>query len=244
MRTAACTPAAIWHDVECGSYVADLPLWEELAQCAAGPILDLGCGTGRVALHLGRQGHRVIGVDLEPELIDVLRRRARDLPVKATVADARDFALDEDCDLALAPMQLLQLFASASERVAALTCIAAHMRPGAIAALAIVENVLGGAHDEGECLPDVREVERAVYSSMPLETSVSADAILVRRRRETVAADGSLNTEIDETCLQILDARGLEKDARAAGLDPIGRREIPATDLHIGSTALLLRRSA
>jgi tRNA G46 methylase TrmB len=47
---------AIWHDVECGSYQADLPLWEELAQRAQGAVLELGCGTGRVALHLARRG--------------------------------------------------------------------------------------------------------------------------------------------------------------------------------------------
>ena len=36
----------IWHDTECGGYAADLPLWEEMADHAVGPILDLGCGTG------------------------------------------------------------------------------------------------------------------------------------------------------------------------------------------------------
>ena len=44
--------AVVWQDVECASYDADLPLWRELAAAAAGPVLDLGCGTGRVALDL------------------------------------------------------------------------------------------------------------------------------------------------------------------------------------------------
>ena len=44
--------AIAWHDAECGSYRADLPLWRELADEAGGPVLDLGCGSGRVALDL------------------------------------------------------------------------------------------------------------------------------------------------------------------------------------------------
>jgi len=35
---------AIWHDIECGAYTADLPLWEELA--GGGRVLDVGAGTG------------------------------------------------------------------------------------------------------------------------------------------------------------------------------------------------------
>ena len=40
----------VWHDVECGGYDADLTLWQELAREAGGPVLDVGAGTGRVAL--------------------------------------------------------------------------------------------------------------------------------------------------------------------------------------------------
>ena len=43
---------SVWHDVECASYEADLDLWRELAAAARGPVLDHGCGTGRVALDL------------------------------------------------------------------------------------------------------------------------------------------------------------------------------------------------
>ena len=36
----------IWHDVECASYVEDLPLWRELAASYGDPVLDVGAGTG------------------------------------------------------------------------------------------------------------------------------------------------------------------------------------------------------
>ena len=51
--------AVIWHDVECGRYAADLPLWRGLADEASGPVLDVGAGTGRVAIDLARRGHEV-----------------------------------------------------------------------------------------------------------------------------------------------------------------------------------------
>ena len=68
---------AIWHDVECASYEADLPLWRDLAKAAGGPVLDIGSGTGRVALDLAGRGHDVAAVDADSALIGALAERAR-----------------------------------------------------------------------------------------------------------------------------------------------------------------------
>ena len=59
----------IWHDVECGGYAADLPLWRELARAEAGPVLDVGAGAGRVALELARHGHDVTALDRDAVLL-------------------------------------------------------------------------------------------------------------------------------------------------------------------------------
>jgi 2-polyprenyl-3-methyl-5-hydroxy-6-metoxy-1,4-benzoquinol methylase len=63
----------IWHDIECGGYDLDLPLWRELATREGSPILDVGAGTGRVALDLARRGHEVVALDLSAGLLDALR---------------------------------------------------------------------------------------------------------------------------------------------------------------------------
>ena len=109
--------AAVWHEVECGGYAADLPVWERLADAADGPVLELGCGTGRVALHLAASRARGLG------------RRCRRLPARgapgagggAGAFGARrraptfgPWTLDRDFELILAPMQLLQMLGSAS----------------------------------------------------------------------------------------------------------------------------------
>ncbi len=69
--------AVVWHDLECGGYSADLPLWRELAaRCAVSAgarVLDLGAGTGRVSLDLARAGHQRHGARPLPGVA----RRAR-----------------------------------------------------------------------------------------------------------------------------------------------------------------------
>jgi SAM-dependent methyltransferase len=53
-----------------------------------GSVLDAGCGTGRVALELRRRGHEVVGVDLDPAMLEVARRKAPDLTwVEGDLAD-------------------------------------------------------------------------------------------------------------------------------------------------------------
>lgn len=250
--------AAIWHDVECGSYAADLPLWEELAERQGGPVLELGCGTGRVALHLARRGHRVFGLDRDPELLGPLAERAADSlhtrvgrksdrpgggAVEPVRADACDFQLTEPIALALAPTHLLQLIPTAADRTECLRCVAAALRPSGLFAASIIEG-MPEADDAPPPLPDVREVDGWVYSSLAVEAAVGPGEIIVRRLRHAVSPEGELSEEPNEVRIATFSASSLEADAEAVGLRPAGRREIPETDLHVGSTVVLLERSA
>lgn len=253
------TAAAIWHDVECGSYDADLPLWVELAERCGGPVLELGCGTGRVALHLARRGHRVYGLDRDPDLLGTMRERAPDFvhsglckepaaPARGAVvpveAEAREFQLSEQVALALAPMQLLQLLDDATERASCLRAIASCLRPGGVFAAAIVEEALSGFNREEDVVPDTREIDGWIYASLPVEARVDAERIAIRRLRKLVSPDGELERSDDEIELRRLDAAALEAEAARAGLTPAGRREVPPTLDHVGSTVVLLEKSA
>ena len=100
------TREALWHDVECASYSADLSLWRDMAAAARGPILDLGAGTGRVALDLAERGHEVTAVDSDPALVDALagggsgsgeangRRPLYALPTYTALLELRDLLAD------------------------------------------------------------------------------------------------------------------------------------------------------
>jgi SAM-dependent methyltransferase len=235
----------IWHDVECGAYGADFPVWDELADRCGDPILELGAGTGRLAIHLARRGHRVIGLDYKEELIAAQRERAAGLPVTPLLADARGFELPEPVALALAPMQLLQMLTDRAERLACLDRVAAQLLPGGRFAAAMVEGMPEPEDDNGEPLvPDVREVDGWVYSSLPLEAVVGEEHIHVHRLRQRVAPSGELSEEPDSVTICTLTVDELEAEAAEVGLVPIERLLIEATADHVGSTVVVLGEEA
>lgn len=233
----------IWHDVECGGYEADLPLWEELATERGGPILELGCGAGRVVLHVARAtGELVIGLERDDDLIGAIWDRVKGVEGDAEFGDVRAFDLHARFKLVLAPMQLIQLLPERTDRICCLSCVAEHLEPGGQAAFAIVEDVSPPAEGEAVAppIPDVREIDGWVYSSLPFPPELRDGAIVLRRLRQTVAPDGKLSEETNEVVLQELTAETLEQEAMEMGLRPIGHRQIPPTDAHMGSTVVLL----
>jgi SAM-dependent methyltransferase len=231
----------IWHDVECGGYEADLPLWEELAKRSDGEVLELGCGTGRVALHLAALGQQVTGIDSDGEIVAELRARAaeKDLPVAVEVADAAGFEVERRFGLVIAPMQLIQLLPGEAARGQCLQRVAEHLLPGGIAAFAIVEQT-PAVVPASPLLPDVRERDGWIYSSLPLGARESDGALVVERLRQAVDPGGHLGESRNEVRLQLVSATWLEVEGQRAGLQPAGRRRIEPTDAHVGSTVVLL----
>lgn len=235
---------AIWHDVECGAYSADLALWSELAAEAAGPVLELGAGTGRVALELARAGHQLTALDRSPVLVGELRRRAAQAGVELTavLADARDFSLGRRFAAVLAPMQLVHLLGGEDGRTSMLAAAAAHLAPGGVLAAALLSPDGAGAStsDAGPLLPDVREINHWVYSSLPVEVREIEGAVELRRLRQLVSPSGELSEELVLIRLDRLDPDRFERDASLVGLRPRERIAVPPTSDHVGSVVCVL----
>jgi SAM-dependent methyltransferase len=247
--------AATWHDVEHGAYDADLPLWRELAEAAGGPVLDLGAGTGRVAIDLATRGHDVVALDSDPDLLAALSERAPD--VTTVTADARDFDLGTSFALVIAPMQLVQILGGRDGRAALLRRAREHLAPGGhfAAAIADARDALPDARDAladppdalpggaaSPPLPDMLERDGWLFSSQPVSVAERNGCIVVTRRREVVSPSGQREEEQVEIALEVLGADVVEEEARAAGLEPAGRREVLETPDHVGSTVIVCRR--
>jgi SAM-dependent methyltransferase len=229
----------IWHDVECGAYAADLPLWRELAQEAGGPVLDVGAGTGRVTRDLAARGIDVHALDVDAGLIAALRERAPGVP--AHVADARDFHLGTRFALVIVPMQTIQLLATPHDREAFLRCARRHLRPGGMLAAALANALDEFAEGEVDVPPDMCDVDGVVYASRPTAVRGDGDGFVIERIRETVSETGEHTTERNRIRLVRVTAERLAAEGAAAGFHPEEPLAIEPTEDHVGSEVAMLR---
>jgi SAM-dependent methyltransferase len=234
--------AVIWHDVECGRYAADLPVWQAFAEEEAGPILDVGAGTGRVTLHLARRGHHVVALDREPAFLAVLRERAGPLLVETVIGDAGGFDLGgRRFGLVIAPMQTIQLLGAAG-RAGFLRSVRDHLAPGGLVACALADDMDAFDGDTVELpLPDVAVVDGASYSSQPIALRDVGDRMAIERIRTIVSASGARSSCDDVIHLDKVDHEQVGAEGRALGLRPLGVRVIPPTEEHVGTTVVMLR---
>ncbi|MFH1566390.1 MAG: class I SAM-dependent methyltransferase, partial [Gemmatimonadota bacterium] len=105
-------------------------------RACGGPVLELGCGTGRVLLPVARAGVAVTGLDVSEGMLAVCRRHLAAEPeeVQARVAlhrgDMRDFDLGRTFPLIITPFRPFQHLAAAADQLACLARVRAHLEPG------------------------------------------------------------------------------------------------------------------
>ncbi|MDN5709509.1 MAG: class I SAM-dependent methyltransferase [Planococcus sp. (in: firmicutes)] len=90
-----------YYDLEYQNYLSDVPFLAEWAEKSTDPILDLGCGTGRVTLPLAQQGHQLIGVDLHEGMLGRAKEKTLDanLRIDWVLQDCTQLALNIEAAL-------------------------------------------------------------------------------------------------------------------------------------------------
>ncbi|HEY1306045.1 MAG TPA: class I SAM-dependent methyltransferase [Vicinamibacterales bacterium] len=115
---------------------ADVAFFVDAAVQADGPVLEVGCGTGRVLIPTARAGIEITGLDLSSSMLDVCRRRLRDEPVVVQHAvtlvqtDMRHFDLGHTFALATIPFRPFQHLLTIDDQLACLACIRRHLVDG------------------------------------------------------------------------------------------------------------------
>jgi trans-aconitate methyltransferase len=118
------------YDLENPAFAPGSAFFLALAQEVGGPVLELGCGTGRFVIPLARQGIDVAGLDVMPGMLARARQKSLDLPIQWIEADARTFQVNRQFrlifDYAAAFLHLLDR----ADHEAVLARVRAHLAPG------------------------------------------------------------------------------------------------------------------
>lgn len=144
---------------------ADVEFYAEQATRAAGSVLEVACGTGRVLLPIARRGVSITGIDRSPAMLDRCRKRLaeedEDVQRRVTLhqADMRDFDLAETFALAIVPFRPLQHLLTVGEQLSTLRSIHRHLDPGGHLVFDVfnphIARLAGGATDEIQDTPEV-----------------------------------------------------------------------------------------
>lgn len=119
------TTIARFYDAETSSRTDDLILYSRLAEEFGDPILDVGCGTGRVLLHLAQENYRVHGVDNDKAMLARLETKLKAYPhlkeyATYTESDILTFKPDEHYALVLLTYNALMHFHEQAAQIALL----------------------------------------------------------------------------------------------------------------------------
>jgi SAM-dependent methyltransferase len=233
---------ALWHDLECGGYGEDLPLWRALAGEAGGAVLDVGAGTGRVALDLAAGDVVVVALDADTRLLQALEHRAAGLPVETIVADAREFTLGRRFSLVLVPMQTLQLLGGPGGRAAFLRCALKHLEPGGLMAAALADAL--DCFDEEHDMPppaDACEIGDVRYASQLVAVAAEGDRAEIHRRREIVGPGERYKCQDVVVRLDRVSAHEVAVEGSQVGFLNERDLSIPQSEKYLGSTVVVLR---
>jgi SAM-dependent methyltransferase len=113
--------------------LVDLPFYVELAKASGGPVLEIGCGTGRVLLSIAHEGIEIEGIDNSGPMLGVLRRHLQDEPLEVRdrvhlrEGDMRNFQLERKFPLVIIPFRPMQHMYTMEDQLAALRTAAAHL---------------------------------------------------------------------------------------------------------------------
>jgi len=114
----------------------DVVFFTSMARESGGPVLELGCGTGRILIPTAREGICITGLDRSPEMLRVCRssldREPDDLHRYTTLVqgDMRDFRLDAHFRLITAPFRVFHHMIEVDEQLSCLNAVSRHLEHG------------------------------------------------------------------------------------------------------------------
>lgn len=128
---------AEFYDVaSAGSFRGDIDWYRRLARESGGPVLELGAGTGRIAIPIAHDGVAICALDADRGMLDALREKIARLPIDeqhrlaVTEGDMRSFQLESRFALVTIPFRAFLHNLTTEDQLACLRCAYEHLLPG------------------------------------------------------------------------------------------------------------------
>lgn len=142
---------------------ADIPFYHEYAQRTGREILEIGCGTGRVAIPLAEVGFCVTGLDLSDSMLNIFKEKLVNVTeqvrnrVKLINGNMSNFSFDKKYDLIIAPFRAFQALTEVNDINNCLKCINEHLKSNGL----FIVNVFRPYKvlDESWCYPETVQWE-------------------------------------------------------------------------------------
>ena len=158
----------------------DIAFYIQQAKEAAGRVLELGCGNGRIILPMARAGFKTTGLDLSAAMLEVARDRRREEPLEVRErlslmqGDMRDFRLEGTFEMVVIAFRSFQMLLTPADERACLQAVRRHMKPGARLVIDIfdplLDRILPGDQMETSHLPVDATVDPETGHRFEVET--------------------------------------------------------------------------
>jgi SAM-dependent methyltransferase len=203
----------------------ELKLLAEVLKTYPGRALEVGCGSGRLLLPLLAEGWEVEGIDFSAEMLELARKKARELGVEAVLhqGDVMKFASAVPYDAILVPAFTLQLL---PEPLEALRHLVTLLKPGGVIYLSVYRPLAELAKElpEGAWYPDLcAELPDGSLAELSTRHALDRKQRVIRREHHyrLKAADGAVREHFCEQEVRWFTARQLRGMLEKCGLEPL-----------------------
>jgi SAM-dependent methyltransferase len=219
---------AALYDLFYAEYDEDVVMYENFARRGETAALELGIGSGRVALRLARAGMDVVGIDGSPHMLARLNAALAKDPsiakrVRAVEGDMRSFSLDERFDVAFCAANTFQHLLTSDDQIATLRSVAAHLAPGGVFVAKLQSpRAVDWSGDSGEVQQQPSKVDpQSGETIMRFAARVAVPGRLSvhnTRMYDRIGADGAVRRRVNEYTLKYTTLDELHLLIRAAGM--------------------------
>ena len=135
-------PIADLYDFSYSDFTEDIEFYDNVARAVDGPLLELGVGSGRVAIPLAQEGYDVVGIDNSRSMLEVARQRYEALgevegSLQLIEGDMTDFQFEQRFGMVFVAANTFQHLLTTEEQLACVQCAVKALEPRGIFSMSI-----------------------------------------------------------------------------------------------------------